>query len=476
MATNPLTASDVGAVKRKTLRISLFAIASVFVFEFVAGIMTNSLALLTDSTHALLDVVVTLVLMIAATMALKPRDKDHNYGHGKIETVGGFIGGTALFVVAIFFIYEAIARIAVLDSPGVARPATIGFAAIAYTLAVDIFRITILLKAARKTAAATIRADLYHSFADFASTVVALVGLWLLATGFSQGDSIAAIILGGVLAFLSVKFVYQNASELTDNISPNLVSLVRKSAAATDDVLECKDVKVRRVGREIFVDVTVSLHAHISFENAHYTSDKVEENIADAIKGAGMHVSDGNITVHFEPTSKESTPETLVEMAAGSVAGVWGVHNILVSKMDEKNSIGVSLHIQVNKDATLSEAHSLSDAVEDSIRKHLKGVESITVHLEPHMPQLLGVHRVPDELKESVRAIILGRKDVEKLGRIEVYETDRNLLKIDVGCVFRKGGDREMTIEEIHEQVSEIEKEIRSRYPGSIVTIHAEPD
>ena len=105
------TAASAAAIKRNTLRISLVAISSVFVFEFAAGMMTNSLVLVTDSTHALLDAVVTAILIIAVTLALKPRDVDHTYGHGKIETIGGFIGGTALFVVAIFFIYEAAVRI-----------------------------------------------------------------------------------------------------------------------------------------------------------------------------------------------------------------------------------------------------------------------------------------------------------------------------------------------------------------------------
>ena len=139
------------AIKRNTLRISLVAISSAFVFEFAAGVMTNSLVLVTDSTHALLDAVVTAILIIAVTLALKPRDVDHTYGHGKIETIGGFIGGTALFVVAIFFIYEAAVRIAGAGQPSfVVNPGTIGFAAVIYTLTVDVFRITILRRAIKK--------------------------------------------------------------------------------------------------------------------------------------------------------------------------------------------------------------------------------------------------------------------------------------------------------------------------------------
>ena len=157
MAGRLTTTSDVEAMKRSALRMSLIAIVSVFVFEFTAGLFTNSLALITDSTHALLDAVVTAILIIAIRLARKPKDVDHTYGHGKIETIGGFIGGIALFVVAVFFIYEAIIRLAS-SSTGSASilvtPGTIGFAAVAYTLAVDGFRISVLGRAMKKTGAA----------------------------------------------------------------------------------------------------------------------------------------------------------------------------------------------------------------------------------------------------------------------------------------------------------------------------------
>lgn len=475
MAANSLTTADVGAIKQRTLRISLVAIASVFAFEFAAGLITNSLALLTDSVHALLDVVVTLVLIIATTLALKPRDTDHTYGHGKIETIGGFIGGTALFVVAVFFIYEAIARIAISESAALVRPAIVGFAAIAYTMAVDVFRIVILRSAEKTTSSTTIKADLYHAIADLASTVVALAGLWVASTGVVQGDPIAAIILGGVLCYLSIRFVYRNATELTDFISPKLVARVQTAASETQGVLDCKDIKVRRVGRDAFVDVTITLRAHLTFEDAHETSDMVAKNIAEVISAGGLRSSQGDINVHFEPTNKDSSPESIVEVAAARVHGVRGVHNILISKVADVDSIGVSLHVQVNKDAPLSEAHALADAVEDSIRKHLGNVDNITVHLEPHMPELARVRPASSEIKDSIQELILARNDVERIEKIAVYATDFNVLKIDIVCVFRKSSGGEMTIEQAHKRVSEIEEQIRTKYPGSIVTIHAEP-
>ncbi len=488
--TKTTTPPDVEAMKRTALRMSLIAIVSVFVFELTAGLFTNSLALITDSTHALLDAVVTAILLIAVRLALKPKDVDHTYGHGKIETIGGFIGGIALFVVAVFFIYEASVRLASFsssttpDSASVAAivtPGIIGFAAVAYTLAVDGFRIGILGRAMKKAAAkmttgsTTLKADFYHAFTDLASTAVAFVGLWLVTTGFGQGDSIAAIVLGSFLSYLSVRFAYQNAMELTDVISPRLVRRVQQAANETEGVLRSDDIKMRRVGNEIFAEATIALPAEISFESAHDISAKVENNITKSLSDSGLHVKPRNITVHFEPVLRvDMPPELVIENAASQVSGVRGLHNVIISKIANSHSMDVSLHIQVDRSATLAEAHSIANAVEDSIKRHLAAVENITVHLEPVMPDVVGgMEPVSDsKMYDFIRKGILdSASGVKKVNRIGIYRTAENFLKIDVNCSFSS----EMSIEQIHERVSEIEKEIRRKYPGSIVTIHAEP-
>ncbi len=476
---------------------SLVAIVSVFVFEFTAGLFTNSLALITDGSHALLDAVVTAVLIIAVRLALKPKDVDHTYGHGKIETIGGFVGGIALFVVAAFFMYEAIIRLpssfSSTDSAStvaavVVTPGIIGFAAVAYTLAVDGFRIGVLGRAIKKSAAktmmmtttgsTTLKADFYHAFADLASTTVAFVGLWLVTLGFAQGDSIAAIILGSFLSYLSVRFAYHNAMELTDVISPRLVGRVQHAANETEGVLRSDDIKMRRVGNDIFLEATIALPAEISFESAHDISAKVENNIAKSLSGSGLRIKPRNITVHFEPMLGVNTqPEVIIGSIASQVSGVRGVHNVIISKIANSCSMDVSLHIQVNRSATLAEAHSIANAVEDSIKKkQLEDIENITVHLEPVMPDVVGMEPIADStMHDFIRNTILrSASGVKKVDRIRIYRTtEKNILKIDVNCCF--SSEMTTTIEQIHECVSEIEKDIRTRYPGSIVTIHAEP-
>jgi divalent metal cation (Fe/Co/Zn/Cd) transporter len=182
-----------------------------------------------------------------------------------------------------------------------------------------------------------------------------------------------------------------------------------------------------------------------------------------------------NITVHFEPVFSPDLPmELIIERAAARVSGVKGVHNIIASRIGGTGRLEVSLHIQVNRSASLSEAHAIASAVEDSIKGQLKDAD-VTVHLEPLMPGLAGVQPVADvEIQESITQIVLAAPEIKRVGRVAAFRTDDDVLKIDVDLTFSPQGSE--TIEQVHERVTDIEKAIRKRYPGSIVTIHAEPD
>ena len=78
-------------------------------------------------------------------------------------------------------------------------------------------------KSIKKIGGTTLKADFYHAFMDLGSTLVAIIGIILVSYGFFNGDFIAALVLGGLLAFLSLKLIYKTAQELTDIISPELV-------------------------------------------------------------------------------------------------------------------------------------------------------------------------------------------------------------------------------------------------------------
>jgi cation diffusion facilitator family transporter len=445
--------------KTKVLQISLLAIFSAFIVELVFGLVSNSLGLVTDSIHALLDSVVTVILLLAARMAIKPPDEDHTYGHGKIESLGGMIGGIAILLIAGFFIYESIQR---LQNP---LPSLLpGFFAIIgglYTIGIDIFRIILLRKSIRKIGGTTLKADFYHAFMDLGSTIIAIVGIILVSYGFYNGDFFAALILGVFLAFLSIKLIYKTALDLTDIISPELVKKVREIVTNTDGVIGVDAILMRRSGETIFADVTISLRGDTSFDRAHEISSKVENNIKNKMSNAA-------ITIHFEPDWKNVPLDAKINDIAKGVDGVMEVHNIISHKT--KGKTYSNLHVMVDREINLYSAHKISEAIEQKIKENIPEIEHVTIHLEPFLIVPINLNMEDKITEEKIREILKKYEVIRKIGRI-VSLNFENILKIDIDCSF----DKELSIEKVHDLTSEIEHVIRAEIKNAVITIHPEP-
>ncbi len=363
---------EVFVQRTKVLQISLLAIFSAFLVELIFGLISNSLALITDGIHALLDSVVTVVLLLAARMAIKPPDAEHTYGHGKIESLGGLIGGIAIFLIACFFIYESINRLQ--SPPPSILPGLLAIVAGLYTIGIDIFRLALLRKSIKKIGGATLKADFYHAFMDLGSTLVAIIGIVFVSYGFYHGDFIAALVLGGLLLVLSVKLVYRTALDLTDIISPDLVKNVREITTSTEGVIETNQILMRRSGDIIFADVTISLRGDTSFDKAHEISNNVERNIKNKI-------SNSSITIHFEPNWEKVPLDAKILDIVTNVEGVKGIHNVSTHKT--KGKTYSDLHVMVDREINLLSAHKISEIIEKEIQENIPEIEHATIHLEP---------------------------------------------------------------------------------------------
>jgi len=445
--------------RTKVLKISLFAILSAFVVEFVFGVFTNSLALVTDSIHALLDCVVTIVLLVAAKMAIKPPDAEHTYGHGKVESLGGLIGGIAILLIAGFFIYESINRIQ--SPPPTVLPGLIALTAGFYTIGVDVFRIIILKKSIKKIGGATLKADYYHAFMDFGSTMIAIVGIALVSYGFYLGDFIAALILGVVLAILSLKLIYTAGMDLTDIISPELVKQARQIVTNTEGVIELGPILMRRSGDTVFADITISLRADVSFDKAHEISNNVETNIKNKIPNAA-------ITIHFEPNWKGVPRNSKVNDIVSSIDGVKEVHNI--SSYSSEGRVYLSLHVMVDQKINLNSAHKISEIIEEKIQREIPETEHVTIHLEPFVTIPKNLKVESKKTGEQINKLLNEFEEIKKIGRI-VTLNFKDVLKIDIDISFEKN----LSIEEVHDLTSQIERKIRNKFKNTIITIHPEP-
>ncbi len=444
--------------KTGALKVSFFAILSVILVEGLAGILTGSLALVSDSAHAAFDALSTLILLVATRLSLKPADEDHTYGHGKIETIGALIGGVLLVVLAGAILILALLRLST-GSP--MHPNFVGYAAAGYTMAVDFLRMGILT-AALGSGSLTVRAGLYDAISDFASTALVFVALGLASIGYPAGDTVVSLILAAVLGYLSIRLIHSSSLELSDAVSGKLVQSILREIRKTEDVLKVKELRVRRVGEETFVDAVVAVSSYAEFVETHTIASRIEANLTKLLGKSSM-------LIHVEPLEWEVSLEQQIRSATSKVIGVHGVHNLSVASTGD--GFYVSLHVQVDPSLDLDKAHKIAESVERDIEESVPQVRQVTVHLEPSIPETTTARIVDDEyVSETIRSIVQVYPAVLEISSVVTYST-ADKLHINFNCLF--AGDE--SISEIHDMVSKIEDSIREKFSNAIVTIHPEP-
>jgi len=273
---------------------------------------------------------------------------------------------------------------------------------------------------------------------------------------------VAAFILGGLLAVLSIKLIYKTALDLTDIISPDIVKNVKDIAVSTKGVINAEPILMRRSGETIFADITISLRGDTSFDKAHEISSNVEKNVKS-------NFSNASITIHFEPNWKDVPLDTKILEIAKNVDGVKGVHNVSTHKTNGKTYS--NLHVMVNREINLSTAHKISEVIEQEIKKNIHGIEHATIHLEPFVKIPENFNLEDKETEEKIKIMLEKYSEIKKIGRILSLNFE-NIWKIDIDCSF----DKELSIEKVHDLTSEIEYTIRTKIKNSVITIHPEPN
>jgi len=446
----------------KALKLSTIAISSVVFVEVSLGLAVRSLAILSDGLHALFDALTTLVLFVTTSASLKPPDEEHMYGHEKLESIGGLIGGIALIGIAILVMVESVLKI-VENKPYLASELEFaGFIAIGYTFSIDFLRVGTFRKA-RRSESSTLKAGLYHAIADLGSTFIALFGFGLATLGLYYGDSISSMILSVLLTSLSVRLVWNSGMELSDAISRDVVRKVRTEILSVKGAYGYEKLKVRKSGEKIFIRATLKVPDCISLEEAHEISSKLESNIKNAIGNA-------DIIFHIEPTgTKEIPTEKLIEKLAIEVKGVKEAHE--VGTVYTKGKLYVTLHALVDPKMSIEGAHEIAEKIESKVKENVEIVENVTVHIEPFSAGVKKGYTIDEnDIRRIVQKVAENYQRDLQIKRIVTYAADEKRY-INIDCVF----SGKISIEDAHEIASQTEEKVKERFADIIVTVHIEP-
>lgn len=450
--------SKEGKHKLSALKISAVAIFSVVLVEVTIGLVVNSLAIMSDGLHALLDALSSVMLFFAVRTAIKPPDEEHTYGHEKFETIGGLLGGVVLIGVAFLIFYEAAIRL-VTNTQLAEGMEYAGFIAIGYALFIASLRVTVFRKT-QHIESPSMKAGLYDAVSDLGSTLIALLGFALATVGFATGDAFASIFLGSMLTYLSIKLVRASVMELSDTASKELVVKIRKVILACEGVVRTEHLKVRKVGSKVFIEASVHVPNAMGLEDSHDLASKIEGSLKDTF---------GNVdaTIHIEPSDKERKIEHLVEELA-TVEGVTQVHEISTKHVNGK--LYVTLHAYVHPDLSVEEAHKISETIECRIYSEIKPLENVTVHVEPAGVAIPTTEFNEAQLNKVIYNAAKSIADNLQIKRVVTYVVEGKRY-INIDCCFTK----HVRIKEAHRIASLLEKETKEHFANAEVTVHIEP-
>jgi cation diffusion facilitator family transporter len=281
--------------KKRVALVSVFAAVFLTGFKLVIGVLTGSLGILSEALHSALDLVAAVITYFCVRVSDKPADREHHYGHGKIENLSAFIETLLLLVTSGWIIYEAVSR---LMSGNTHIEVTVwSYVVVISSIVIDFTRSRALLKVAKKHNSQALEADALHFSTDIWSSSVVLLGLICANFGFFNADPIAALVVAVIVIFVSYKIGKKAIDVLLDKAPQDTLEKVHQAIATFPEVKHTHNVKVRTAGADTFIKMNIHLDPHLSLLQVHEICDKIEQEVSQLIQRSEVYI-------HAEPHDK----------------------------------------------------------------------------------------------------------------------------------------------------------------------------
>ena len=280
---------------------SVVAAVGLTIFKIVVGVLTNSLGILAEAAHSGLDLMAALMTFFAVRVSDRPADREHQFGHGKIESISALFETLLLLATSVWIIYEAVHR---LSSPQVHVEVSIwSFIVMGTSIIIDVTRSRMLLKAAKKHNSQALEADALHFSTDIWSSSVVILGLVLVLVGrafpqlvfLEKGDAIAALVVALIVIVVAGQLGMRSIQSLLDAAPKNgAYEQILREVSRTRKVANVHAVRIRPSGATWFVDLHVTMDGNIPLAESHRITERIEQKVRAILPGS-------DVTVHVEP-------------------------------------------------------------------------------------------------------------------------------------------------------------------------------
>jgi cation diffusion facilitator family transporter len=451
-------------IKERVALTSVAASGGLTIAKAAVGVLSGSLALISEAAHSALDFAATVMTWYAVRISGKPADEEHHYGHGKVESVAALIETGLLFVLSGFVIFEAAKRLAG-GEVHLIEASFWAFAVIIVSIVVDFLRALLLSRVAKETTSHALEADALHFGSDMWSSIAVLIGLAGVALGYQWADSAAAIIVAVVILIAGWRLGYRTIAALTDTAPEGAAARLSEIARRTVGVVAVERVRVRSVGPSLFADLVVAVSRTLPVDRV----AEIRTAIARAVS-AEMPEAEVDVVTQPRALSDETVLERVMVIARNRALAV---HHVTVHAIGGRLSI--SLDLEVDGSLSLGQAHEIADGLEAALAAEL-GIEAeVETHIEPLQTRGLSGRDAPNERVAAVRAALTDiAANIAFIGQIHdvrVRETAQGEI-VNFHCRV----DSMLTVRDVHERVDDVERALRQKFPTIKRVIgHAEP-
>ena len=381
--------------------------------KLVVGLLTGSLGILSEAAHSGLDVVASGFALIAVRTARRPADAEHLYGHGRVENLAAYSEGILLLVTAGGIGLEAVRRLA--GHPAAVEATDYALVLIAGAGLIEAGRAVVLRWVGKAAGSDALTADAQNRIADVLSSVGVLAGLIGVRLGYPSADSVAALLVSGLIAVTAIQILRHAGDELMDRAPVGAEAGLRAAIAAVKGVREVRGVRVRRSGGRLLGDARVSTRRTLSVEGAETLTQQVQAAVARQLPGV-------DLVLVVEGQQEQANLVERVHAAANRLGAFRDIHNVTIEQEGD-GSFHLTLHAKLPSQMQLEEAEELSSELEAELRQELPEASRVDIHLEPLEPDVVAGHDVTasqNELAERIRKIVAEQEDVVRCRDVEL--------------------------------------------------------
>ena len=298
-ASTAVSQEEFQRVANKVSGITIMANLLLSVMKLLAGLIAHSNAMISDAIHSASDVFSTFVVIIGIKLASKKADKEHPYGHERLECVAAIVLSMVLFVTGLGIGATALKNITSGDYNNIAVPGVLALIAAVVSIAVKEAMYWYTRYNAKKIDSSALMADAWHHRSDAFSSVGALIGIAGARLGFPVMDSIASLV---IFVFI-IKAAYDIFKDAIDKMVDHAcddatVSQIRECVTNHKDVLGIDMLQTRIFGNKIYVDLEIATDASYTLSEAHTIAESVHDDIEKnfpKVKHIMVHVNPANV-------------------------------------------------------------------------------------------------------------------------------------------------------------------------------------